>query len=617
MARLRFAIPSLASLAIAITFAGLSACEGRPRRSPSSSDPALAPRSGPTLAVLDLTAGAPEQQQPGILDVSPSRKQSFFDLAREVEHLGKDQTVRAVLVKIGSGSLGLARAMELGAALESLRASKPVFCHADGYSNAMLYAAARGCSKIYVSPAGELETVGLAMQLIYMHRLLAENLGISIDFLQIGKFKGAEEPFTRDGPSDEARASLEGTLADMRESWLSGVQKARPDAPEDAAEDGPYSPNAAKAANLIDEVGYLDDARDAAKKASGAVREEVRFGASAASSASSLTDLVRSLAGDASSSSPVALVRATGEITMGGGGRSPLGASDGITEHDMVRTLAKIEYDDDIKVLVMRIDSPGGSALASDLIWHALMRVRAKKPIVVSVGEMAASGGYYLASTGTTIYADEASIVGSIGVVGGKVAVDKALEKIGVHAETFPAKAGDAKAASRAAYLSPLASWDDDTRDKVRESMLGIYELFLSRVVEGRAGKLPMERLVESAEGRIFSGREGQARGLIDVLGGLMTAIAKARELAKLPADARVVVVGQKQGFLESALGAGGDDSGGDARAGALAGVTRGPRPMDLIEQWMPDAAPFVASMAPVLEGEHMLVAVPFAVIVR
>ncbi len=266
------------------------------------------------------------------------------------------------------------------------------------------------------------------------------------------------------------------------------------------------------------------------------------------------------IGGEGSGGAPIALVRAVGAISMSGGG-GVFGGAGGITEHDLGRTIARLEKDDDVKVVVLRIDSPGGSALASDLIWHALMRVRAKKPIVVSVGDMAASGGYYLASTGTEIVADPASIVGSIGVVGGKVAIGGALEKIGVHVETFPAKRGDAKAASRAAYLSLFTAWDDPTRDRMLETMTSIYDLFLARVVEGRGGKITLDHLKESAEGRIFSGRQGKERGLVDLLGGLDFAIERARVLAKLPPDARVGVVGQKGGFLDSLVDGGGDDS--------------------------------------------------------
>ncbi len=608
MLRSRMAL--FASLALA----SVVACEGRPRTAPAAAAESEAPRSGPSLAVLDLSAGVPELAEAGLLDLAPHHP-TFDGLLRAIDRLGRDDKTRGVLVRFGGATLGLARATELGEALETLRKSKPVFCHAEEYSNATLYAAARGCGKISVSPAGGVEAVGLAGQVVYMHRLLADTLGFSIDFLQVGRFKGAEEPLTRDGPSDEARASLEGTLGDLRGVWIEGVRAGRPQADADAAEDGPYSPDAAKARGLVDEVAYFDDARTQAREASSAVRDVVRFGPGAeAGSDDALAEIVKMIGGAGSGDAPIALVRAVGAISMGGGG-GVFGGSGGITEHDLGRTIARLEKDDDVKVVVLRIDSPGGSALASDLLWHALMRVRAKKPIVVSVGDMAASGGYYLASTGTEIVADADSIVGSIGVVGGKIAIGGALEKIGVHAETFPAKRGDAKAASRAAYLSLLTPWDDATRDRVLESMTSIYDLFLARVVEGRGGKITLDRLKESAEGRIFSGRQGKERGLVDLVGGLDFAIERARVLAKLPADARVGVVGEKGGFLDSLVAGGGDDS--EERASTALEAASGKSLLGAFAGVAPELGAFVGTLAPFARGEKVVAGVPFSLVVR
>jgi protease-4 len=602
------------ALFAALAVAPLVACDGRPRSAPTTTAEAEPPKSGPALAVVDLSAGAPEMVEPGIFEIAPHRP-SFDGLLRTIDRLARDEKTRGVLVRFGGATLGLAQATELGEALEALRKAKPVFCHAEEYSNATLYAAARGCGKISLSPAGGVEAVGLAAQVVYMRHLLADTLGFSIDFLQVGRFKGAEEPLTRDGPSDEARASLEGTLGDLRGSWIDGIHAGRPHADADAPEDGPYSANAAKDRGLIDEVAYFDDARTEAREAVGAVRDTVRFGAGAeAGGDDALAEIVKLIGGEGGGGAPIALVRAVGAISMGGGG-GLFGGSGGITEHELGRTIARLEKDDDVKVVVLRIDSPGGSALASDLIWHALMRVRAKKPIVVSVGNMAASGGYYLASTGTEIVADPASIVGSIGVVGGKVAIGGALEKLGVHVETFPAKVGDPKAASRAAYLSLFTAWDDATRDRMLETMTSIYELFLARVVEGRGGKITLDRLKESAEGRIFSGRQGRDRGLVDLLGGLDFAIERARVLANLPSDARVGVVGQKAGFLDS-LVEGGDDESEEraARAvqaastksllGGLAGVA-------------PELAAFASTFEPFASGEKVVAGVPFSLVVR
>jgi protease IV len=285
---------------------------------------------------------------------------------------------------------------------------------------------------------------------------------------------------------------------------------------------------------------------------------------------------------------------------MDGGGL--VGGADGIVARRLLKTLSRLEGDDDVKAVVLRIDSPGGSALASDLLWHALMRLRGKKALVVSIGDMAASGGYYLASSGAVVFASETSIVGSIGVVGGKIAADRALEKIGVHAETFPAKVGDPQAAPRAAYESLFVPWDDATRARVLDTMTSIYTLFLNRVAEGR--RIPVDRVAASAEGRIFSGRDGKARGLVDEFGGLSEAIARARELAGLRTDARVGVAEEPGGLLRAM---GGDD----VRSPAIA------ISVPLPTQPLASVVSFVNSLAPLAQNETLACALPFALSVR
>lgn len=604
----------MACLGTALAVASVAGCDGRPKGEGAT---VPEPKSGPAVAVIDVGGGVPEQESGGLFGVG-GRKRTFDELLRVLDGLSSDDDKDhvAVLVKFGSASIGAARSQEIGEHLEALNKKKKVVCHGDAFTNATYMTAARGCSQIWLSPAGEVASVGLAAQVVYMRKLLADELHLSIDFLQIGKYKGAEEPITRDGPSPEARASLTGVLADMRKTWLDTVGQARkkPGIVE-AMEDGPYGPVRAKTVGVVDEVGYVDEATDAAKKAGNAVREDIVFGPGAESSAGGFDDLVRALAGEEGESGPVALLRASGSIAMTSGGNGLLGGRAGIIEKDFDRTVRQLEKDDDVKVVVLRIDSPGGSALASDLMWHQLMKLRRKKPLVVSVGEMAASGGMYLASAGDFIFAEPMSIVGSIGVVGGKVGVGDALEKIGVHAETFAANTERPGAGTRAAYESPLVKWDDPTRERVRESMTSVYDLFLSRVSEGRSTRgrsISREKVAESAEGRIFSGREGKERGLVDELGGLTAALAKARELAGLPADAHVSLVGSKSTIFDT-LGAG-DSASERAEQAAKAAM---PTPMSLLERAAPSLVPFVQGIAPLSEGEHAVVAMPFALTVR
>ncbi|MCL2777610.1 MAG: S49 family peptidase [Polyangiaceae bacterium] len=587
-------------------------CDGRPRQGRSLSS---GPRSGPAIAVVDLAGGAPEQQPSGLLGVI-GRKRSFDELVGVLDELTKEKDDRkhaGVLVKFGSTNLGAARLQEIAEHLEQLRKKKKVYCHGDSFTNLTFMAAARGCSSIYVSPAGDIQTVGIAAQVVYMRRLLADELNLSIDFLQVGKYKGAEEPITRDGPSPEARASLTGVLVDMRSSWLDTITKGRTQAGVvDAVEEGPYGSGRAKALGLVDEVGYADDAFAAIKGASGGVREEVVFGPGADERGDDLDEIVRALAGESDDTGPVALLRATGSISMTSGENGILGGRSGIIEKDFDRIVRRLEKDDEVKAVVLRIDSPGGSALASDLMWHHLMLLRKAKPLVVSVGDMAASGGMYLASAGDFIFAEPMSIVGSIGVVGGKIGVGNALEKVGVHAETFPANTQKEGAAARAAYESVFTHWDDATRERMREAMTAVYDLFLARVSEGRSTRgrnIARDQVAESAEGRIFSGLQGKSRGLVDEIGGLSAAIAKARELAGLPANAHVAVVGTKPSLLEVL----------DPQSGAAEEVHHAVAfsPIHELERAEPEVARLLTSMAPLAEGERSVVAVPFVLTVR
>lgn len=608
MTRKRLARATLAIVGT-VSALGLVACSARPKSNGAAATSASAPHSGPEVAVIDLSGGAPEIEPAGFLGV-PVHRASFDRLLHAVKEIGDDKDVKGVFVRFGDASIGIARAEEIGDLLAHVRETKPVYCQGNGFTNATIYAAARACSKIYVSPAGGVEAIGIAAQVVYFHKLLTEELHVTVDFLQVGKFKGAEEPFTRDGPSDEARASLLGALGDLRSSWLLGVKKGRTqDGAADAVEDGPYSPSAAKARGLIDEIAYADETLDALKKATGAVREETLFGAGAAEKDDDLGDVIRMLAGSHGGTAPIALIRATGSIAMSGG-NSLLGGTSGITEKEMSRLLARCEKDDGIKAVVLRVDSPGGSALASDLIWHEMRKVHAKKPIVVSMGDLAASGGYYISSAANVIFAEPTSIVGSIGVVGGKIAFGNALEKIGVHSETFPARDAPG-AASRAAYESALTDWDDATKARVLESMTGVYELFLARVAEGRA--TTPDKIAPFAEGRIFSGAQAKDHGLVDELGGLRDAIVKARALARLPADAAVSVLSSKSGLLDvldTATGDGDDES--HAAASATASGVAG-----IVGHVAPDLAPFVVSLAALEQGEQTLTALPYALLVR
>ncbi|KYG01295.1 Signal peptide peptidase [Sorangium cellulosum] len=604
------------ALAAAASMAG---CTGRERAAPLPA-PAAGRLDEPAVVEIDLSRGLPESASASLF--GPPSGRTHAQLVRSLRELAEAERAKGVLVRLGSARLAFARAHEIGRILGDVRkAGRPVVCHADEYNNATMLLAAAACSKLWLSPAGQVDTVGIAAQLMFAKGLL-DRLNVDVDFLQVGKFKGASEPFTREGASPEARQSLQSALGGLREAWLSGIVEGRGKQElREAVEDGPFAPEEAKARGLVDELGDVEAALEDAKKLAGTELSVPRFGGAPRdpSLSRSLVDVFRSISGASTLGAPhVAVVPAIGGITMTASGM-PLGSSDGIGERELGRIITRLTKDTSAKAVVLRIDSPGGSALASDLLWQKLMRLREEKPLVVSIGGMAASGGYYLACAGTKILAEPTSIIGSIGVVGGKFAVGKALADIGINAETVAANPDPTRAA-RAAYMSALTPWDEPTRARVLASMEAVYDLFLKRITAGR--NLPLETIAPSAEGRIFGGVEAQERSLVDELGGLERAIALARELAELPEDAPVEIEQDDGGLLE--LLAAGDETGEDAARApdraALKERAREAMAGALLPEWLgiaPEIGTFAASMAPLLAGERALTVLPFAVTLR
>ncbi|MBL9022732.1 MAG: signal peptide peptidase SppA [Myxococcales bacterium] len=584
-----------ATLAVATSFVG---CEGRPGLGSASKEGESL--TGPYLVELNLTRGASEGGASTLFGGVPGT--SHADLVTAIRDIDTAEA-KGVFVRLGTARFGLAGAGEVGRLLGDIRnKGVPVICHADELDNGSLLLAARGCSKLWLSPGGSVDSVGIAFQLIF-GRSLFDKLGVTVDFLQVGKYKGAQEPYTRDEPSPEARETVEGTLADLRKAWISGIAEGRGAKVEGALEDGPHPAETAKALGLIDEIGFLDDARDQAKADTGATRTTAAFGGKGADGGG-FDEVLRALSGSDPSSDPhVAVVRATGAISMGGGG-GLLSGDGGISEQKLGKILKELEHDDAVKAVVLRIDSPGGSALASDLLWHRLVQLKKKKPLVISIGGMAASGGYYLSCAGSRIFAEPTSIVGSIGVVAGKLSFDEPLSKLGVNVVTIPA-APDPKKAARATMLSSFDKWDDATRAKMLASMESIYALFLKRVGEGRG--IDAAALESAAQGRIFGGERAKSLKLVDDIGGLADAIDFALAESGLGAEGKVRLRGQPGGLAE--LLAGGDEA---ARAAVLQAAHEMDPLSRLLAGFPGEVEDWVRAMAPLGAGEKMVTATPF-----
>ena len=561
---------------------------------------------------FDLSRGLGERAGNISLFSGPGQP-SLAELVQAFERAKSDRRTRGFFIRLGDADLNFAQAEELGRLFAGLDPDQSVTCHGHAYSNATLLFAARACDRIWLSPAGEVGTVGIAGQMVYMKRLL-DRLQVKADFLHMGRYKSAVETFTEDGPTDAARESLTAVLGSIRDTWLGAIGAARPrEKMQHDVEHGPWSPEAALAEGLVDAIGYVSEARDDAKKIADVDKVETSFGLDARrDAAEEIAQLISAIAGARHAeggTEHVAVLTTAGGINM-----QPEGmfGGDGIAAEPLGKTLKRLREDDAVKAVVLRIDSPGGSALASDLIWHDLWLLREKKPLIASLGNIAASGGYYMACAANRIVAERTTILGSIGVFGGKIVFGAALDQFGVSGVTVPASS-EPGAAERAAYLSPLTAWDDATREAVRAQMASIYELFLKRVAKGR--DLPVDDVRQIAEGRIWSGVQGLEHHLVDEFGGLTEAIALAKKQANLDDSVEVRIEGGRETLLDVLAIDDDDDDEPESLQRAVARIRAlPPGPLtQLAEQFRP----YAESLAPLLGREKVLAAVPFAVEVK
>lgn len=591
----------------------LVACDGRaPAEGSSSESPTDAPEDEPHLAVLDFSTGVPETSSGGLF--APARPNTLAHFVLAMDDLTEDENVKGYLVTLGLASLPLARADEIGRKLGEVRAAGvPVICHADGYGNGTILMAAQGCDEIWVSPAGGVETVGLAGQLVF-GRALLDKLKVDVDFLQVGDYKGAEEPFTRNSSSPEARASLQNALGAIRESWLKTIAEGRGKSAESLAlEDGPHTPKQALALGLIDAVGFASEARARALERAGVEGSRERFGGFD-DDRGGLADVLRALGGGAGGADVphIAVVHATGAIAMASGG-GLLGGSDGIAARELGPKLVELAEDDAVKAVVLRLDSPGGSALASDLLWKELMDLRERKPLIISVGGMAASGGYYMACAGTKIVVEQNAIIGSIGVVGGKLSFARSVAEVGISVENVPAIEGGT---TRSLYGSPLTAWDEPTRKKVRASIAEVYDLFLERITKGR--DLSRADVEPHAAGRLMGGQQAVDAKLADEVGGLQRAIALAVELSG-EGDIPVELHGG-DGGLSDLFGTRTETPGRTELRLALEREAQRRVTRLSMGPWIalrPELETYLASALPLLGRERVLAALPYALTIR
>ena len=484
------------------------------------------------IAFIDLSEPVTETPPQFVLLADHSVTiHSVLDLLHQAS---RDNEIRGVLVNLAITEMNLAQAQEIRDALiEVKRAGKKAFVFADAFDTP-LYIAASGASDICMMPGGEIEIPGVGLQTMF-YRGLFDKIGVKPDFVQIGAYKGAEEPYTRTEPSKESRGELTKVVDSLYEQIVDGIAFNRHLKRGDVLDmiNGVFlSAKVAKERKFIDHLVDQDGLRDLIKKQVGRDINLIQdYGREAAEELdfSNPLGLLKSLnkKDPTEAHAPgIALIYAEGEIVDGE--TESLFGGGSIGSENIRKAFRLAVRDEKIKAIVLRIDSPGGSALASEVMWQAVHRAAEKKPVIISVGSMAASGGYYLASAGEYIFADPCAIVGSIGVVGGKFVLTDLFKTIGVNTEIF--KRGD-----NAALYTMDAPFTDSQRKLVTEWMQQTYEQFTTRVMTTRKGKI--KDIDEVAHGRLFLAKQAKGLGMIDELGGMQKAIAYAAKQGKLPEE--------------------------------------------------------------------------------
>jgi len=565
---------------------GLCAC--------GDAEPAPPPSEGPGEAeVREIFLDAPPVEG-GEAQLFSAPRPTLGDALVRLDAVARDEDAKGLFLRVGPLGGAWGRAADLRAALAAIReAHKPIHCHFDVADNLAFWLMASSCDRISMTPAGDLDLVGVAAY-VFFARSLLENAGLRADLMQMGRYKGAADPFTRDEMPEETRESLGAVLDDLQSTLVQGIAAGRHLEPERVAallDEGPFDATHARERGLVDDVGFDDEAREH-------IRREAHVGhvrlvqLTPGEEPMGLLEILQAFSGEAPETTPegprVALVYLEGNIVdeeesgIGSGRSGPF-----------VRAMRSFADDDDIKAVVLRIDSPGGSALASDRMWHAVRRVAKRKPVIVSVGDMAASGGYYIASAATEILAHDSSLVGSIGVVGGKVSVGDLADRLGVHVEVL-------QRGRNAAWLSPMRPFTDEERIVIGRMLRATYRRFVRRVAEGR--DMPSERVGAAAEGRLWSGRRAREAGLVDAEGGLWEALRRARQQGGVSEWAPVERWPRRAGLLE-------------AIAQAMGGSQPGDRTRAILSDIAALAGPVAeaAMVSPLLLGrERVAVALPY-----
>ncbi len=471
----------------------------------------------------------------GLLSMRPVRNLGLNEILSNIHKAKNDDNIKGIYLDVSIISAGYATAEEIRAALADFKTSgKFIVAYSDVFSQKAYYLASVA-DKVYLNPEGELQLLGLRSEILFYKKAL-DKLGVEPEIIRHGKFKSAVEPFMLDKMSPENR---EQQLTYMGSIWnevakaIASDRKLTVDAINKMV--NTIAIRNAKSAvqnGLVDSLMYIDQVKEKLCSLSGVANENDL-------NLVSFDDYRKSvdLKGKKFSKNKIAVIYASGEIGMGEGSSTAIG-SEGLSD-----AIAEARKDSSVKAIVLRVNSPGGSALASEIIWRELELAKKVKPLVVSMGDVAASGGYYISAPADVIVANPTTITGSIGVFGLMFNLQKAMaDKLGITVDV-------AKTHAHSDMLTLYRPLTAEERSVMQTGVEEVYHTFTSRVSEGR--KMDIAKVDEIGGGRVWSGENAMGIGLVDEFGGLDEAIKVAAKKAGIDGYRILELPKQKEAFEE------------------------------------------------------------------
>ncbi|SFN26703.1 protease-4 [Paenimyroides ummariense] len=450
-------------------------------------------------------------------DYKETNNDGLINVLQAIDYAKTDDKIKGISIENNATSLGSTQRKAIVEKLaEFKKTGKFVVAYADYYSQGEYYLASVA-DTVYMNPMGSIDFKGLASEVLYM-KDLQEKTGIHMEVIRHGKYKSAVEPFLQQTMSDENREQLTVLLNSIWESYVGDISKNRKISVESlntiATNLDARNANLALQNKLIDKIAYLDQYQNGIKKAL-----DIKYDDDI--NEIEILDYIKDVnlnIKKVSAKDQIAVIFAQGEIQGGEGNVNTIG------EGSINRALKEARKNDKIKAVVLRVNSPGGSALTSDIIWREIELTKKVKPVIVSMGDVAASGGYYIACNANKIFAEPGTITGSIGVFGMVPNFKKVADKFGVNAEAV-------KTHENATGYSVFEEMSPKYKQTLTESIEIIYDTFISRVAAGR--KMDKAKVDEMAQGRVWTGTMAKQLGLVDELGSLDDAIAYAAKLVK------------------------------------------------------------------------------------